>query len=183
MPLFGGRTWLRKGQREERQRLEVGRRWDRSWRIVSFLPRTFKTTTLNSIIFNKGVWVLKNTQGSLRNSWSNVTSKKVKIKLFVKYLSGLDPRYAHVVKLQQYSSFDDVCVLAHRVKQQKKSKPFKKDLPKPPLPKSSPFNKGSFQPPSKPTTLFSTPPQRTQLHKTNPYLALTPIGGVTSAKA
>ena len=44
-------------------------------------------------------------------------------------LSGLDPRYAHVVELQQYSSFDDVCVLAHRVEQHKKSKPFKKDLP------------------------------------------------------
>ena len=30
-------------------------------------------------------------------------------------LSGLDLSYAHVVELQQYSSFDDVCVLAHRV--------------------------------------------------------------------
>jgi len=33
----------------------------------------------------------------------------------VRYLSGLDPRYAHIVKLQQYSCFDDVCVLAYRV--------------------------------------------------------------------
>ena len=45
----------------------------------------------------------------------------------VRYLSGLDTRYAHVVELQQYSSFDDVCVLAHRVQQQRKSKLLKKD--------------------------------------------------------
>jgi len=59
-------------------------------------------------------------------------------------LSGLDLSYAHVVELQQYSAFNDVFVRAYTVEQLKKSKPFKKDLPKPPLPKSSPFNKGSF---------------------------------------
>jgi len=91
----------------------------------------------------------------------------------VRYLGGLDPRYAHVVELQQYSSFDDVCVFAHRVEQEKKSKPFKKDLFKLPLPKSSPFKKRIFQPPPKPT----------QLHKTSLLIVLMPIEGVTSAKA
>jgi len=47
----------------------------------------------------------------------------------VRYLSGLHQRYAHVVELQKYSSFDDVCVLGYRAEQQKNSKPFKKDLP------------------------------------------------------
>jgi len=35
----------------------------------------------------------------------------------VRYLGGLDPRYSNVVELQQYTSFDEVCVLAHKIKQ------------------------------------------------------------------
>jgi len=30
------------------------------------------------------------------------------------YLGGLDPRYANVVDLQACTSFDEVCVLAHK---------------------------------------------------------------------
>jgi len=33
----------------------------------------------------------------------------------VRYLGGLDPRYANVVELQAYTSFDEVCMLAHKV--------------------------------------------------------------------
>jgi len=33
----------------------------------------------------------------------------------VRSLGGLDPKYAHVVELQQYKTFDQVCVLAHKV--------------------------------------------------------------------
>jgi len=44
-------------------------------------------------------------------------------------LEGLNPKYAHVVELQQYSTFDEVCVLAHKVKIQKKAKPLKRDFP------------------------------------------------------
>ena len=47
----------------------------------------------------------------------------------MRYLGGLDPRYAHVVELQQYTTFDEVYVLAHKVGQQKKSKPLKRDFP------------------------------------------------------
>jgi len=50
--------------------------------------------------------------------------QEIEDQTIVRYLSGLDPRYAHVVALQQYSSFDDVCALAHSMEQQKKSKPF-----------------------------------------------------------
>jgi len=35
----------------------------------------------------------------------------------VRYLGGLDPRYANVVDLQAYTSFDEVCVLTHKVEQ------------------------------------------------------------------
>ena len=33
----------------------------------------------------------------------------------VRYLGGIDPRHSNVIKLQAYTSFDDVCVLAHKV--------------------------------------------------------------------
>jgi len=61
----------------------------------------------------------------------------------VRYLGGLDPRYSNVVELQSYASFDDVCMLAHKVKQQKKAKqPFKSQNTRP-LNRNQPFNKGS----------------------------------------
>jgi len=47
----------------------------------------------------------------------------------VRYLGGLDPMYAHVVELQQYTTFDKVCVLAHKVEQQRKAKLHKRDVP------------------------------------------------------
>jgi len=35
----------------------------------------------------------------------------------VRYLGGLEPKYANVVELQQFTTFDEVCVLAHKVEQ------------------------------------------------------------------
>jgi len=52
------------------------------------------------------------------------------------------PSYSHVAELQQYVTFEDVCVLAHRVKQYMKSKVGKKE-PSEPFPRTQPFNKGS----------------------------------------
>ena len=39
----------------------------------------------------------------------------------VRYLGGLDTRYANVVDLKAYTTFDEVCVLTHKVEQQKKA--------------------------------------------------------------
>jgi len=33
----------------------------------------------------------------------------------MRYLGGLEPEYTNVVELQQYTMFDEVCVLAHKV--------------------------------------------------------------------
>jgi len=41
--------------------------------------------------------------------------QKVEEQTIVRYLGGLDPQYAHVVELQSYIAFDEVCVLAHKV--------------------------------------------------------------------
>ena len=40
----------------------------------------------------------------------------------VRYLGGLEPRIANVIELQAYTTFDEVCVLAHKVEQQRKSR-------------------------------------------------------------
>jgi len=70
--------------------------------------------------------------------------------IIVRYLGGLDPRYSNVVELQSYASFDDVCVLTHKVEQQKKAKqPFKPQNTRP-LTRNQPFNKGSSIPTPKP---------------------------------
>jgi len=76
----------------------------------------------------------------------------------VRYLGGLDLRYSNVVELQQYSTFNDVYLIDHRVKQKKNAKPFKKDPPKLPLTRNPFFNEGSFQPLSKPMASTSIPP-------------------------
>jgi len=47
------------------------------------------------------------------------------------YLGGLDPKIANVVKLQAYTTFDEVCVLAHKVEQQRKSRMNVRDSFKP----------------------------------------------------
>jgi len=79
----------------------------------------------------------------------------------VRYLGGLDPRYSDIVELQAYTSFDEVCVLARKVEQQKKAKhPFKPQNSKP-YTRNIPFNKGSSTPPHKPTNPFPSNPQRT----------------------
>jgi len=55
-----------------------------------------------------------------------------KEKTILRYLSGLEPRYANVVELQQFTKFDGVCILAHKVEQQCKKNPFRHDYSKPP---------------------------------------------------
>jgi len=80
----------------------------------------------------------------------------------VRYLGGLDPRYANVVDLQAYTSFDEVCVLAHKVEQQKKIKqPLKHEFPKPP-PHEQTVNKRSPFPTPKPTAPIRPISQKNQ---------------------
>jgi len=79
----------------------------------------------------------------------------------VRYLGGLDPKYAQVIELQSFSTFDEVCILAHKVETQMKSCPIKRDFSKP-LPKGQPFNKGSLSYPPKPTNSPPSFPQKNQ---------------------
>jgi len=49
----------------------------------------------------------------------------------IRYLGGLEPKYSNVIELQQYSTFDEVCVLAHKVEQQRKRQNKKREFSKP----------------------------------------------------
>jgi len=66
----------------------------------------------------------------------------------VRYLGGLDPRIANVVELQACTTFDEVCVVAHKVEQQRKSRMNVRDSFKPfSAPnRGQPLNKGSTTP-------------------------------------
>jgi len=77
----------------------------------------------------------------------------------VRYLGRFDPRYANVIELQQYTMFNEVYVLAHKVEQQNKAKPYKRDFRRPSI-WNQPFNKGSstFTPTPKPTGQSSQTP-------------------------
>jgi len=79
----------------------------------------------------------------------------------MRYLGGPDLRYAHVVELLQYSTFDKVCVIAHKLEQQKKAYALKRNFPKS-QPKSHPFSKGSSFWPPKPAVLIASAPGKNQ---------------------
>jgi len=82
----------------------------------------------------------------------------------IRSLGGLDPRCANIVDLQAYNSFDQVCVLAHKVEQLKK----KKRPPRQENPKLSPHdqtvNKGSSSSTPKPTKSISSFHKKAKLH-------------------
>ena len=66
------------------------------------------------------------TQGSMSVEEYTREFEKLLIKFdlqqtIVRYLGGLDPKYAHVVDLQAFTTFDGVCILAHKVEQQMKN--------------------------------------------------------------
>ena len=49
----------------------------------------------------------------------------------VRYLGGLEPKYSSVIELQQYSTFDEVYVLAHKVEQQRRRRTQNCEFPRP----------------------------------------------------
>jgi len=63
----------------------------------------------------------------------------------VRYLGGLVSKYSHVVELQSYTTLDEVCVLAHKVETQMRTRLYKSEMAKP-IPKGAPSNRGSPYP-------------------------------------
>ena len=50
----------------------------------------------------------------------------------VRHLGGNEPKYANAVEFQQFTTFDEVCVLTHKVEQQRRRKPFRHGYFNPP---------------------------------------------------
>jgi len=69
-------------------------------------------------------------------------------------LGGLDPKYANVVGFQQYSNFDELCVLAHKVEKKRNSNLSNVSFKA--LTLDPAFDKGSFNPPSKPMIPYNS---------------------------
>jgi len=80
----------------------------------------------------------------------------------VRYLGGLDPRIANVVELQDFTTFDEICVLAHKVEQQRRSQFHTREEVPTFLPQEQPFNKGSPNLVPKPTATPLRTPQKNQ---------------------
>ena len=93
--------------------------------------------------------------------------------IIMRYLGRLDSKYAHVVELQSYTTFDEVCVLAHKVETQMKNRSLKREYTKS-IPKGTPFNKGnsSYPPrsmiPSNPNPQKKQAPQKGQAPQSRP---------------
>ena len=72
-------------------------------------------------------------------------------------MGGLGLKYSNIDELQQFTMFDEACVLAHKIEQQQKNKPYKREFPKPHT-WNQPFKKRSFNPsPKAPTSNFANP--------------------------
>ena len=90
----------------------------------------------------------------------------------VRYLGGLEPKDSNIIELQQYTTFDEVCVLAHKVEQQRKKQLVRRDFLKPPI-RKSPFNKRSPNQPQKNLARYTPYPHRTSATSNTPYLQRT----------
>ena len=50
----------------------------------------------------------------------------------IRHLGGIEPKYANAVEFQRFTTFDEVCVLTHKVEQQRRRKPFRHGYFNPP---------------------------------------------------
>ena len=126
--------WINLCAKQVRQRKLKIRTWEK---MKSKLQAQFLTPTYIHDCYSQ---LYNFTQGNLNVEEYTCEFEKLVIKCDlqeieeqtkVKYLGGLD-QYAHVVDLQAYTTFDEVCLLAHKVEQQKESRqPPKPQNPKP----------------------------------------------------
>jgi len=91
----------------------------------------------------------------------------------MRYLGRVEPKYANMVQLQQFTTFDEVCVLAHKVEQQKRWNLFRHEYPKMNSHNPYPLNKPSTRRvqiaylQSLPCHQKSKPLKQTPLHRLN----------------
>jgi len=156
--------WTNLLTKRVRQGKEKIRTWDKMKAKLKarFLPPNYIQNNYSSLHnLTQGTMSVEEYTREFEKLLIKCDLQEVEEQTIVRYLGGLDPKYAHVVELQSYSTFDEVCVLAHKVETQVKSRPHKRDFVKS-LPEEQPLNKGS--PNFPPKTVDPTPsyPQRNQ---------------------
>jgi len=139
--------------------------------LLMFKIATHNFITLRKVICNMSVDEYTRELENLLIKWD---IRKPKEQTIVRYLGGLEPKYANVVEVQQFTTFDKVCVLAQKVKQRKKN-PFRCEYSECQT-RNQPFNKGSSSPTLKPTVQYSPTPQKSQ----TPQKAYTPTKSTKS---
>ena len=104
--------------------------WERKTKIHSWekMKSKLKAWFLPSSYIQDSYSQLHNlTQGDLNVAGYTRELEKLLIKCDIQepeertifpYLGWLEPKYSNVIESQQYSTFDEVCVLAHKVEQQ-----------------------------------------------------------------
>jgi len=76
-----------------------------------------KIVTHNPITLLKGNKSVDEYTREFKNSFIKCDINDLEEQTSLRYLGGLEPKYANLVELQQYITFDVVCVLAHKVEQ------------------------------------------------------------------
>ena len=119
---YGGLTCVLNGLKKESLKSEHRRSWSPSLRL-GFFPLHCIQDCYSQLH--------KLTQANLNIEEYTSKFEKLVIKCdlqepeeqtIVRYLGGLDPKYANVVDLHAYTTFDEVCVLGYKVEQQKKAR-------------------------------------------------------------
>ena len=167
--------WTNLNAKRTRERKSKINTWDKmkSKMKARFLPSTYVQD--NYMLFHHL------TQGKMNVEEYTREFEKLMIKCdihepeeqtMVRYLGGLDPRIANIVELQAYTTFDEICVLAHKVELQRRSRFHTREEVPTSLPQEQPFNKGSPNLVPKPTAPPLPTPQKNQAPQRpqpNPY--------------
>jgi len=137
--------WTNLCAKRVRERKSKIRTWDKmkSKLKARFLPPTYVQDCYSQLHnLNQGNLNVEEYTREFEKLVIKCDLQELEEQTIVRYLGGFDPRYANVVELQAYTTFDEVCVLAHKVEQQKKARqPFKPQISKR-LNQNTPFNRG-----------------------------------------
>ena len=175
--------WSRRGPKEESRRFRFGRRWGLSSRTDFFLLPTSKTTTQDSITFDKVTWVLRSTLESLKKSLSSVPSKKMRTNRL------WDPWVVLTQGTKMWWNSNNTPLLMifafepTDLNNKRRPNPPRETHPNSLSPRTHSSTKGVSNHLPSPQLLFLTCRQRTHLHKTNTHPVSTQIRGATNAKA
>jgi len=134
---YGSLWWTNLCAKRVRERKTKIRAWEKMKTKLKarFLPNTYVQDCYSQLHnLNQGNLSVEEYTREFEKLVIKYDLQEPEEQTIVRYLGGLDPRYSNVVELQAYTTFDEVCVLPHKVEQQKKPKQtFKPPNQRPPI--------------------------------------------------